>query len=225
VAFTKGFLFVPQLQCAEHQMIQQCVCPPEEIRQPLEFPSHKKQLLSVTNILQEETKLLTPQVNSCNFDTIKSRYIAAYSVPGDINEHIEIIYEHVKNAQHATEIGVRDVVSSWAFAKAGLDCATDGKQFAASDITRRPAVEDLDHLLNKCLTHIQYEFLEGDDLVISPWNTDVLLIDAWHFYRQPKAELVRWSPYVKDYILLHDTETFGFEDEWEVGHGFPMACN
>jgi hypothetical protein len=113
------------------------------------------------------------------------------------------------------------VVSSWAFAKAGLDRAANGKFFSyvASDITRRPAVKELDHLLNGCLSQIQYEFLEGDDLVIGPWNTDVVLIDTWHPYSQLKAELVRWSPYVKDYILLHDTVTYGFADELEGGHG------
>lgn len=153
-------------------------------------------------------------------NTIATKYAHAKLTPSDINEHIPVIYEYVKEAEHATELGVRNVVSSWAFLKAGVDRVADGFKFVyvASDITKTTAAGELDDLDLACLP-IDYSFMEGDDLVIQPWDTDVLLIDTWHTYRQLAAELPRWAPHVKQYILLHDTELFGAQDEGVGGHG------
>ena len=142
------------------------------------------------------------------------------STPGDIDQHLPVIFDYVKQAEHATEIGVRGVVSSWAFAKAGIERVMEGKKFTyrASDITRTSAVDELDQIMSQCRL-IDYSFTEGDDLLITPWETDVLMIDTWHTYRQLAAELPRWAPFVRQYILLHDTELFGGVDEGEVGHG------
>jgi hypothetical protein len=152
--------------------------------------------------------------------TVTSKYHTVHTTPGDIDEHMPVIYEYVKEAEHATEIGVRNVVSSWAFAKAGMERVAEGKPFTyvASDITKTAAVSELDRLVLAC-PQIQYRFEEGDDLLIEPWETDVLMIDTWHTYRQLAAELQRWAPYAKQYILLHDTELFGAKDEGVEGHG------
>jgi hypothetical protein len=160
----------------------------------------------------------------CDVEAIRSevaaKYMAAQSTPSDIGEHIPVIYEYVRqNAQHATELGVRHVVSSWAFLKAGMDrMAERGSTqppfvYMASDIKRTAAVDELDRLGSACPQLVQYQFVEGNDLVIGPWETEVLLIDTWHAYRQLVAELRRWAPHVSKYILLHDTESFGESDE------------
>ena len=62
-------------------------------------------------------------------ETVSSKYQQVQTTPGDINEHMPVIYGYVKQAQHATEIGVRGVVSSWAFLKAGIDRMSQEKRF------------------------------------------------------------------------------------------------
>jgi hypothetical protein len=42
---------------------------------------------------------------------------------------------------------------------------------------------------------------------------DLLFIDTWHDYLQLKQELTRHHNNVNKYIILHDTNTFAFEDE------------
>ena len=151
---------------------------------------------------------------------IASKYNDLVSTPGDINEHLPVIYDYVKRHAHATEIGVRNAVSSWAFAKAGMDRVAEGQPFTyvASDITRQNQVDFLDRAMAGCPS-IRYSFREGNDLTIEPWLTDVLMIDTWHVYRQLAAELERWGPYARRYILLHDTESFAERDEGVEGHG------
>jgi len=158
-----------------------------------------------------DTQVLS--IISANFDY-------AQSTPSDINEHMPLIYKYAFGAAHATEIGVRGVVSSWAFLKAGVDRLSEGMEFTfrASDISKTGAADDLDRLMQRCPL-MNYSFVEGDDLVIEQWSTDVLMIDTWHTYRQLASELERWAPYVNQYILLHDTELFGDTDEGVVGHG------
>ena len=180
--------------------------------------------LSVHALFSVRLSLAAPPVSaSCKsktIDTITTSYAKVKLTPSDINEHIPVIYDYVKQADHATELGVRNVVSSWAFLKAGLDRVQDGQKFAyvASDITKTTAAEELDQLDLACLS-IDYSFVEGDDLVIDTWDTDVLLIDTWHTYRQLAAELPRWAPHVRQTIILHDTELFGAQDESQGGHG------
>jgi cephalosporin hydroxylase len=36
-------------------------------------------------------------------------------------------------------------------------------------------------------------------------ETDLLFIDTWHIYGHLKRELSRWHPYVRKYIIMHDT--------------------
>lgn len=152
--------------------------------------------------------------------TILLKYSYASTIPSDVYEHVPVIWGYVSQYPVATEIGVRNVVSSWAFAKAGMERISAGNPFTyrAVDITRAKEVDDIVRVMHECPS-INFSFIEGDDLVIKPWHTDVLLIDTWHVYRQLNAELRLWAPFVSRYILFHDTETFGNTDEGFGGHG------
>ena len=166
-------------------------------------------------------KLSHTAKTSCNADA-RQYILTKYneSANSDNNEHIPIIYDYVKRHEHATEIGVLTAVSSWAFAKAGMDRVAAALPFTyvASDITRQKQVDFLDRAMTGCHS-IQYSFKEGNDLLIEPWHTDVLMIDTWHANRQLGAELERWARFARRYILLPNTESFADRDEGAEGHG------
>ena len=46
---------------------------------------------------------------------INENFIKAKKTPSDINEHIDTLYNLAKECSHITEMGVRNVVSTWAF--------------------------------------------------------------------------------------------------------------
>jgi hypothetical protein len=61
--------------------------------------------------------------------------------------------------------------------------------------------------------YINYEFIIADTLNIEIENTDLLFVDTLHTYNQLITELNKHSKKVSKYIILHDTTTFGYQDE------------
>ncbi len=141
----------------------------------------------------------------------------------DINCHLPRFVELMTKvgARHITEMGVRNAISSWAFAKYAMDTVAAGSAmtYVATDITlRREPVAELEHAMSGCPS-VNFSFVEGDDLLIPIFDTDFALIDTWHTYAQLKRELDRWMPHVRHMAVLHDTVLFQYEDEGAEGHG------
>jgi hypothetical protein len=129
----------------------------------------------------------------------------------DIHEHMETLYEYSKECEHITEMGVRDVVSTWAFLLANpkkLTCY-DVQQCPVGEATRLAAE-----------TGIQFEFktadTAADNFVIE--ETDLLFIDTWHIYEQLRKELALHAKNTRKYIIMHDTTLFGEENCKEFYH-------
>jgi len=122
--------------------------------------------------------------------------------PGDIHEHMEAIYKLSLECNHITEMGVRGVVTTWAFLLARP------KKLISIDVMPCP-VQQAAALAPKY--GIDFEFRMGDtgdpSFKIEP--TDLLFIDTWHVYEQLKQELKLHSSYARKYIVMHDTTTFG----------------
>lgn len=138
----------------------------------------------------------------------------------DINEHIPILIKYASECDHITEMGVRGIISTWAFLK-GLP-----KKLISYDIQYPEHwgsnLNDVYEIANK--HSIQYEFKKENVLKIEIEETDLLFIDTWHTYDQLKAELLIHSPKAKKYIIMHDTTSFEYRDEsaysenaWENG--------
>jgi hypothetical protein len=124
------------------------------------------------------------------------------NTPGDIHEHMETIYKHSLECDHITEMGVRGVVTTWAFLLARP------KKLISIDVLPCP-IEAAKRLAPKY--GVEFDFRMGDtgspNFVIEP--TDLLFIDTWHVYEQLKQELTLHSKYARKYIIMHDTTTFG----------------
>lgn len=124
----------------------------------------------------------------------------------DINEHLPTLCELARECDSVIELGVRGVVSSWAFAM-GLP---EGSRMFMNDLEPCNATPLIRAAKNE--KNIDATFVKGSDLEIDlPEKADLVFIDTWHIYGQLKRELARYEPLAKKYIVMHDTTV----DEWE----------
>jgi len=141
--------------------------------------------------------------------SIQSRYLTAAATPSDINEHLPVLFDYTKRCSSVVECGVRDIVSSWAFAY-GLMGVPDN-QYTLVDPYRGG---EMDSFLMTCrLAGVNAEFVNQSDLECPLVKADLLFIDTWHVYGQLKRELNRWNASIAKYIILHDTTVDGEKGE------------
>lgn len=139
-------------------------------------------------------------------NTIETFFQYEKNRPSDINEHLETLKRYSSDCEHITELGVRNVVSTWAF------LSGNPKKYIGVDILPCP-IEAAERLAKEA--GIDFTFIQADTLdpnfVLEP--TDLLFIDTWHIYRQLSQELKVHGNKARKYIIFHDTTSFGEEDE------------
>ncbi|CAG0993419.1 hypothetical protein BURK1_02394 [Burkholderiales bacterium] len=134
-------------------------------------------------------------------DRILARHRRNVATAGDITEHLETLKRFAAEASHVTEMGVRDVVSTWS-----LLAGRPGKA-VCYDVHRSPRVDDVEAVARDY--GIAFDFVQRDVLDVDIEPTDLLFIDTVHTYDQLRAELDRHGNKSRKYILLHDTTTYG----------------
>lgn len=135
---------------------------------------------------------------------IKEKYEELKNTPSDINEHLEALYGFALQCDSICEMGVRGVVSTWAFLNA------KPKKLICYDIERS---SNIDAALGAAINAgIEMQFIENDVLKVDIEETEMLFIDTFHTATQLERELARHASKVKKYIAFHDTTTF-----WENG--------
>jgi hypothetical protein len=146
---------------------------------------------------------------------IHYRYTTKCNTASDIHEHLPVLFEYAKRCAHITECGVREVVSSYAFAHGLLLGKLSSPKLVLVDINPHP---NIDAFLELCKqASLECIFHEQSDLECEMERTDLLFIDTWHVYDQLKKELERWNKHVNKYIIMHDTKTFGHTGENSQG--------
>lgn len=140
-------------------------------------------------------------------DKILSKYEYHKNTPSDINQHLSTIKRYAEQCDHVTEMGVRNVVSTWAL------LAAKPKKIVTIDIMPRP-IEEAKMFAEE--ENIEFEFRLGDtaneNFIIE--ETDLLFIDTWHIYEQLKREFELHANKSRKYIILHDTTLFA-----DIGEG------
>lgn len=136
---------------------------------------------------------------------IEARYLEKFNTPSDINEHLPALRTLAEECNHITEMGVRFVVSTWAFLLA------KPKKLISIDIQYYSEIEEAIKLAQE--EKIDFSFIVGDTTKIEIEETDLLFIDTLHTYGQLKQELNLHAQKVRKYIAFHDTVTFGSADE------------
>ena len=147
--------------------------------------------------------------------------------PSDINEHLPILRAYTEDCESVVELGVRSVVSTWAF------LAGHPKKMLSMDIVHPDEYKthDPESNINLALEMakqegIDFEFKLGDSTKIGIPECDLLFIDTEHVRDQLSQEFKLHNAKVKKYIILHDTESakelWGaigwllFEGKWKV---------
>lgn len=141
-----------------------------------------------------------------NKEQVHENYLKAKNTPSDINQHIEKLFEYANKCKYITEMGVRGVVSTWAFLN------STASKVVAIDILNVdvPEVEKL-------------TFICANDLEIEIEETDFLFIDTAHNYIQLKQELALHGNKAKKYLGFHDTGIFGtYGDDGGKGLNFAI---
>jgi hypothetical protein len=132
-----------------------------------------------------------------------------YETPSDINEHILTLINYSKECEHITEMGVRGIISTWAF------LAGKPKKMVSYDIQDpkewQQDINDVYETANQY--NIDFSFIKANVLDIEIEPTELLFIDTWHAYKQLKSELSLHSNKVSKYIILHDTTSYEVTDE------------
>lgn len=125
----------------------------------------------------------------------------------DIHEHIKTLIRYGSECQHITEMGVRWIVSTWAFVysspKKLISYDIEDPSFWGANIN-----DVYDICKNK---NIDYSFIKTDVRKIEIEETELLFIDTLHTYDQLSCELSLHGNKSNKYIIFHDTTTFAHE--------------
>ncbi len=145
-----------------------------------------------------KTVMSTIESNPSN---IRLKYIESCRTSSDINEHLPTLARYASECSHVTECGVRNGVSSYAFAAALV--GRPSTKLVQVDPTSYPNVVAFGG--ESAAEGLEVVFHNQNDLECPMEPTDLLFIDTWHVYGQLKRELARWHSVVAKYIILHDT--------------------
>lgn len=166
-------------------------------------------------IIDRNNKILTERFSS----RVEKIYDICLNTPGsDIGGLFPTIRKYASRCQHVTEFGVRGVFSTYAFLAArpkrlvSYDIVISSNIWEAADVSKEVGVDF-------CFKHLD---VLKDDIE----HTDLLFIDTLHTYTQLSQELRMHSHKARKYIIMHDTNHFGWIDEMGQGsdkHGLQLA--
>ena len=123
----------------------------------------------------------------------------------DINEHLPTLAKYASLCEHVTEMGVREVVSTWALLRGKPKKLISYDIYTSTGI--RPAKDGAKEI------GVDFTFIEENVLDVTIEETDLLFIDTWHKYGQLIQELNLHANSVRKYIILHDTTKYAIVDE------------
>jgi len=143
--------------------------------------------------------------NRRSLKKIQTVYEKKCRTVSDINRLLPALKDYSEGCGHITELGVREVTSTWAFLAAGPD------RLVCYDIIYHPNIEEAKQAASEA--GIDFEFRKADVLDSAIEETDLLFCDTFHHYYQLLSELRLHSGRVGKYIIMHDTTTYGRKNE------------
>lgn len=150
---------------------------------------------------------------------IQSRYATLAATPSDIYQHLPTLKRYALMCNSVTELGVRTVVSTWAW----LDAAVP--TIRCYDINDPPADELQVAESFAQENNLDFMFTRDDVLKTVLEPTDLLFIDTWHIYPQLKQELQLHSEVASKYMIFHDTTLYAHTGEDGSARGLKDALD
>ena len=133
---------------------------------------------------------------------IHEKYRELCIVPSDINDNLPILREFASECTHITELGVRAMVSTFAF----LEGLPSGGKLVSIDI-KDPSEYGGDAKAVKEAAKakgIDFEFVLGSSLEVKLEETDMIFFDTDHTYKQLTEELKLHAHKAKKFLAFHD---------------------
>ena len=141
--------------------------------------------------------------------SITDHYEENCSNHSDINEHLPTLKRYAEECDTVVEMGVRAIVSTWAFLEA------NPKKLISIDIVNPSkhgkSIDEVYNLAGQA--NIEFEFRQESTLENEIEECDLLFIDTLHNFEQLDQELKRHGDMAQKYIIFHDTTTFGHRGE------------
>lgn len=133
---------------------------------------------------------------------LQSRYATLASTPSDIYQHMPTLKRYAEQCNHVTELGVRTIVSTWAWLEARVPTIrcydlNDPPADALSEVTTYASESGLD-----------FTFTRADVLQTQLEPTELLFIDTWHVYPQLTEELRLHGEVASKFMIFHDTTLY-----------------
>tara|TARA_R110000823_G_scaffold125782_1_gene252765 strand:+ start:63 stop:713 length:651 start_codon:yes stop_codon:yes gene_type:complete len=141
----------------------------------------------------------------------KLAVISQQTKASDIHEHLPTLRNYASRSKHITEMGVRGIVSTWAFLAGKPNTLRSYDLFHPSEFGASSELNDVINMANE--NHIDFKFIQQNVLEANIAETDLLFIDTWHVYKQLTQELRLHSHKVRKFIILHDTTSCAYRDE------------
>lgn len=135
---------------------------------------------------------------------LKSKYNLNKNKISDINEHLETLKKYAERCESVLELGVRGVISSWAFAY-GLSLNDSQNKTLYCNGIAPCRISDLQYECGLNGIELKYKWCSDLDLKFPDDSFDMVFIDTFHVYGQLKRELELFSKVSKKYIIMHDT--------------------
>jgi cephalosporin hydroxylase len=124
-------------------------------------------------------------------------------IVSDINEHLPTLCRYAAKCEVIAELGVRGIVSTWAFLQGLTENNSDKKELLCVDIEKIDMTETI-AIAEEASIDLTF-FNENSATVEFGKNVDLLFIDTWHIYGHMKRELNFHHARVNKYIIMHDT--------------------
>lgn len=139
--------------------------------------------------------------------TAEEIYQAKCHDNSDICQHLPVLRSLASECDIVVELGVRSIVSTWAFLISGC------KWLVSVDIHHPSKYHDYDP--NGCNLDLVYseakrlgvhfDFIEADTLQLDIPSCDLIFFDTLHTYEHLSKELERHGHKASKYLVFHDT--------------------
>lgn len=149
------------------------------------------------------------------FAEIELEYGLQCEKPTDIHEHLPLLKKYASRCRRVTEMGVREVVSTWAL------LAANPKVLRCYDLAFHPNMERAENIARMAGIDLRFVIADTTQVEIEP--TEFLFIDTLHTYDHLRTELSLHANRVSKYIALHDTNMFGEVGETPNSKGLTPA--
>ena len=150
---------------------------------------------------------------------LQSRYLELASTISDINEHLPTFKRYAAQCNSVTELGVRKIVSLWAWLDAGVPT------IRAYDLNRPPEYNLRYAEAYAAENGIDFVFTQADVLQTVLETTDLLFIDTWHIYPQLVQELHLHGEVARKFMMFHDTTLYARRGEDGSDRGLQDAID